>query len=272
MVVMILLMSSSRSFAGEIEARLADSAVSITQPEKVVLLDCHFNNEWRKDSAGIAVRYHYVWQDTTNSGFSILGGIIRNAGASLDTLSQSPSVRNLANADIYIIVDPDTPKETVSPNYIDNQSIDAIVQWVKDGGVLMLMGNDKGNAEFEHFNRLADQFGVHFNEDSRNRVAGKEYGVGAFDSFPDHPLFKGVNRIFVKELSTLKIQKPATEVLAQGGDVIMALSRVGKGAVFAIGDPWLYNEYMDQRRLPADYDNARAAENLFRWLLAQTQE
>jgi unsaturated rhamnogalacturonyl hydrolase len=47
----------------------------------------------------------------------------------------------------------------------------------------------------------------------------------------------------------------------------MAFSKYGKGAVFAVGDPWFYNEYMDERRLPPGYDNPKAAGNLFRWLL-----
>ena len=38
----------------------------------------------------------------------------------------------------------------------------------------------------------------------------------------------------------------------------------------AIGDPWLYNEYMDTRKLPAEYENAKAGENLFRWLLSNS--
>jgi len=42
-----------------------------------------------------------------------------------------------------------------------------------------------------------------------------------------------------------------------------------RGLVFALGDPWLYNEYMDARRLPPDFDNALTGENLFRWLLEQ---
>jgi len=28
--------------------------------------------------------------------------------------------------------------------------------------------------------------------------------------------------------------------------------------VFAVTDPWLYNEYTDGRKLPADYDNFAA--------------
>ena len=100
-------------------------------------------------------RYHYVWEDTANSGFSVLGGMIVNLGASIDTLCKSPADKDLSRASIYIIVDPDTPLETEHPNYLEQPAIDALEKWVKSGGVLVLMGNDKGNAEFEHFNRLA---------------------------------------------------------------------------------------------------------------------
>jgi len=48
----------------------------------------------------------------------------------------------------------------------------------------------------------------------------------------------------------------------------MAVARVGKGAVFAVGDPWFYNEYTDGRKLPADFDNYNAARDLAQWLLA----
>jgi unsaturated rhamnogalacturonyl hydrolase len=51
----------------------------------------------------------------------------------------------------------------------------------------------------------------------------------------------------------------------------MAVAKYGKGTVFAVGDPWLYNEYVDGRRLPLEYENFRAANDLARWLLAQTR-
>jgi lysophospholipase L1-like esterase len=253
-------------------AKFLKSGVSFEGNEKMVLLDNFYNNEWRKDPTGNPLRYHYVWHDTTNSGFSILGKLMTNSGAYIDTLCQAPTAENLKRASIYVIVDPDTPKETESPNFVDGQAIDAITDWVHAGGVLMLMGNDKGNAEFEHFNRLAEQFGVHFNEDNRNRVVGKDFGTGTFDSFPDHPLFNGVKKIYVKELSTLQLQAPATAIFTEGGETIMAFAKIGKGAVFAVGDPWFYNEYMDNRKLPDGYDNARAAENLFGWLLQQSSK
>ena len=236
---------------------------------KVVLLDCYFNNEWKKNSEGRLVRYHYVWDDTMNSGYSQLAGIIERGGNIVDTLCHEPTSDALRSASVYIIVDPDTPEETSDPHFIDEETIDILTRWVGNGGALVLFGNDKENAEFEHLNRLAGRFGIQFNEDSRNRVTGKNFEIGTFDILPDHPLFAGVNKIFIKELSTLKVQEPAQAVLTQGGDVIMAFARSGKGCAFAVGDPWLYNEYMDGRKLPAGYDNAKAAENLFQWLLQQ---
>jgi unsaturated rhamnogalacturonyl hydrolase len=42
----------------------------------------------------------------------------------------------------------------------------------------------------------------------------------------------------------------------------MAVSKFGRGTVFAVGDPWLYNEYVDGRKLPAAFDNYKAAQDL----------
>ena len=234
---------------------------------KVVLLDYFFNSEWKRDTSGHPYRYHYVWEDTANSGYSELGKAIIRLGAEIDTLNVAPVKENLAHASMYVIVDPDTPAETPEPHYIDENAIKAIVDWVRSGGILVLLGNDKGNAEFEHFNKLSENFGIHFNEDSRNRVQGRDFEMGSFLSLPDHPLFKGVKKIYIKELSTLKISEPATSVLTDRGDVIMSYVNFGSGAVFAVGDPWLYNEYFDNRKLPVGFENYKAADNLFEWLL-----
>ena len=85
-----------------------------------------------------------------------------------------------------------------------------------------------------------------------------------------HPIFKDTKQIFVKELVTLSVTKPAKSVLKDGKDVIMATANVGKGAVFVLGDPWLYNEYVNGRKLPAEYENFKAAKNLAEWLLTQS--
>ena len=234
---------------------------------KVVGLDYFFNNEWRVRKDGVRERWHYIWEDTTNSGFSLLGRSIDLLGADLDTLQCTPTDSVLNHCSVYIIVDPDTPDETDKPNYMSEDAINVIVPWVERGGVFVMMENDKGNAEFEHFNKLAEHFGIHFNEDSYHKVIGNNFETGKSDHLPSHPIFKDVKQIFMKEICSLKIEKPAKSILTENGLVLMASARVGKGLVFAVGDPWLYNEYFDSRRLPVEYENAKAGKNLFEWLL-----
>lgn len=98
-----------------------------------VLLDCYYNNEWKTDASGNLVRFHYIWSDTANSGFSILGGIITRSGALIDTLCRAPSRKALQRASIYLIVDPDTPLENRAPNYIQPADITLIADWVRRG-------------------------------------------------------------------------------------------------------------------------------------------
>lgn len=245
----------------------SDPGFTGTGKNKVVALDYFFNHELMQDAEGKPVQFHYIWEDKENSGFSILGSVIENTGADLYEIKSAPSNEELNNVSIYIIVDPDTPRETAAPNYIKDSSIASIENWVKEGGVLVLMGNDSVNAEFKHLNNLAEKFGIHFNEDCRNRVTGTNFQMGKFDKFPEHPIFRNVKSIYLKEISTFTLKAPAQPVFTDKGDVIMACANYGKGFVFAVGDPWVYNEYIDNRRLPAEFENYKAAVNLFSWLL-----
>ena len=49
----------------------------------------------------------------------------------------------------------------------------------------------------------------------------------------------------------------------------MLIAWKARGTVFAVGDPWLYNEYVDGRRLPAEFENFKAANDLVKWALSQ---
>jgi unsaturated rhamnogalacturonyl hydrolase len=50
----------------------------------------------------------------------------------------------------------------------------------------------------------------------------------------------------------------------------MAVAKVEKGTVFAVGDPWLYNEYVDGRKISSsEYQNYKAAEDLVKWVIDQ---
>ena len=237
---------------------------------KTVTLDSFFNHEVKKDATGKLARWHYKWEEMPNGGFFFWGNVFRNLGAETQTLEKWPTPANLKKTDIYIIVDPDTKTETEVPNLIGPQHVKVIKEWVTGGGVLVLMGNDKGNAEFENFNHLAMQFGIQFNEDSKNRVPGNDFAMGSVMVENGHPILKTAKQLYLKEISTLSLGPPAKPVMQHKGDVIMAVAKVGRGTVFAIGDPWLYNEYVDGRKLPAEFDNYKAAQDLAKWLIQQS--
>jgi unsaturated rhamnogalacturonyl hydrolase len=238
---------------------------------KTVVLDYYFNNEWKKDAAGRPYTWHYKWEEMANGGFSLFGHVFSNLGARAESLRVAPTAQSLKGADVYIIVDPDTDKEAEKPNYVEPPHVKAIADWVKSGGVLVLMGNDVGNAEFDHFNTLAKEFGIQFNKDSKNRVQKDNFVEGLVKVPEGNRVFKTARSLYLKEISTLALSKPATAVLEHNGDVVMAVAKHGRGTVFAVGDPWLYNEYVDGRKLPAEFENYKAAKDLAAWLLGQSR-
>lgn len=232
--------------------------------QKTVAVDNWFNHETNAKTGKI---FHYTWEDTENGGFSQLGDIFKSKGAQLKTIAGKPDKKNLAGVNVYIIVDPDTISENPKPNYIGTDDIKAISEWVKDGGVLLILANDKPNCEFTHLNNLAKVFGMHFNPITLNRVTGTNWDMGAEINFPDHPVFKGVKKIYMKEVSSISFWDKAKAVLTDNDAAYIAETKYGKGFVFAVGDPWIYNEYIDHQYLPADFDNLKAANNLVEYLL-----
>jgi len=113
------------------------------------------------------------------------------------------------------------------------------------------------------------KFGISFNLNSVNRVVGRNFEQGTINIPQDNAIFKTARKVYIKELSTLQLTNPAVAQLVNGKDVIVATAKYGKGTVFAVGDPWFYNEYTDGRKLPPDYDNFKAANDLVSWLVKQ---
>jgi hypothetical protein len=247
------------------------STFTFSVKAQTVTLDYYFNHEYRTAKNGQTQRYHYTWEDTASSGYSIWGNIFSRNNATIKSLEAAPTPDNLKGTDIYIIVDPDTKKETANPGYIQEPHIQAISNWVKAGGVLVLLANDSANTELEHFNHLSETFGIHFNTDLRNRVTGKQFETGAFIVPSGTAIFEAGEKIYIKEICTLKLSGNAKTVFTDNGDIIIATAKYGSGTVFAVGDPWFYNEYCNGR-LPAGYDNDKAADNLTKWLLQQVPQ
>jgi unsaturated rhamnogalacturonyl hydrolase len=239
----------------------------------LVLMDNYFNRETHKDAFGKNVVFHYKWGERDNGGFSFVEHILHKQGIETASLDNAPSKKSLKKASLYIIVDPDWPKENKTPNYIQPKDIKAICNYVKNGGLLLLMANDSNNVEFEHYNELTRNFGFQWNVNVRHDVKNDQFEDGAVDLSLASEIFGNTGKAYIKQLCTQNIidntNLDVKAVYKENGEVIMTVARFGKGTVFAVGDPWFYNEYIDGRKLPSAFKNYKAAVALFKWLIAQ---
>jgi Predicted unsaturated glucuronyl hydrolase involved in regulation of bacterial surface properties, and related proteins len=237
---------------------------------KTVLVDAWFNSQTRKNAAGQTELFHYKWDDDSNSGFAFFGRAFQRYGAKLATEKTAPTAADLNKVQIYILASPDIPSKNPNPHYMDPKSVDVIANWVKGGGTLFLMENDGPNAEFTHFDTLSDRFGVHFNDVLVNHVIGNDYPSGDLEIPEGTGVFEHSHLAYMKDTCTISPTKPAKGIVMKKGHVMIAVAKYGKGTVFAVVDPWFYNEYVDRRNhLPLKYDNFAAAIDLAGWAVRQ---
>ena len=233
-----------------------------------VTLDYFYNHEFRKAADGSTERFHYLWEEKDLNGYSIWGDAFIKYGAQLKTLDVAPTAEGLKGTDIYIIVDPDNAKETPKPNLIEPQQANIVANWVKAGGVLVIMANDSANVNLPSANVLAKVFGLTFNNDLQNHVVGNNIAAGTLIVPDGNAVFKTAKKIYLKDMCSITLSGNAKPVYTKDGAVLMATLKYGKGTVFVVGDPWLYNEYTNGH-LPAGYDNDKAADDLSKWLIEQ---
>jgi unsaturated rhamnogalacturonyl hydrolase len=233
------------------------------------VVDAWFNSQQRANAAGQQEYFHYKWNDFSNDGFSLLGHVFRSHGVATDTLYSAPTAEKLKGAQFYIIASPDIPAKNPHPNYLQPEDARQVAQWVKLGGVLVLMANDPANGDIEHLDQLADLFGIHFNAVLSHHVVGNDHAMGRIPVAGDGPLFHNPHTFFMKDTCTISLKTPAVSLLQDKGDILMATAKYGKGTVFAVADPWIYNEYTDGRNLPPEYDNFGGAMELVSWLVKQ---
>ena len=235
---------------------------------KTVGLDYYYNHELRPNTfTNQPEQWHYTWEDRTHGGFWLWGNQLRELGARTVALPTAPTAATLKPLSAYIIADPDTKKETPTPHYLDPAADQAIADWVRGGGTLILLANDTANCETRHFNELAARFGVQFTGQSVNMVQGSQFEQGRVDLTSGPAIFSQARTAYIKELAVLQIQQPARPLVVNDGHNIMAVAQLGKGRVFLLGDPWLYNEYTDGRKIPATLQNFQAGKDLGRWML-----
>jgi unsaturated rhamnogalacturonyl hydrolase len=265
-ILALCLCAASAGVAGS--QPTADGAGSARN--QTVMLDAWFNSQQRKNAAGQMEYFHYKWDDTANSGFSLLGQIFRSDGVKLDTLYTAPTLDKLKHAQYYIIVSPDIPAKNPNPHYVQPEDTEQVAEWVKQGGVLVLMDNDPANADIEHLDLIADHFGIHFNSVLSHHVVGDDFPSGTMHVSGGGPIFHEPHTLYMKDTCTISVKPPATPLLEDKGDIMIATAKYGKGTVVAVVDPWLYNEYTDPHKSKPVQDNYAAGEEFVRWLLQQS--
>jgi len=243
---------------------------------KTVLIDAWFNSQKRKSADGQEELFHYKFSDDANSGYSFWGAMFRQYGLRTEPLDHAPTAADLKDVAVYIIVSPDIPALNPKTNYMDAESAAVIEAWVKAGGVLVMMENDSEHADQTHLDILSDRFGIHYNPVTRNRELNDSY-ANTMVKIPAGAggIFRQAHNATMKETCTITVSKPARVVLTDNGDatdqgdVLMAISQVGKGMVFANVDPWIYNEYTDGRKNPLGEDNFAGGQELTRWIVTE---
>jgi unsaturated rhamnogalacturonyl hydrolase len=258
-----------------LSSELDQSATALAAQGKTVGIDAWFNSQMRKGPNGADESFHYKWDDDANSGFSFFGRAFERYGAKLTVVGR-PTAASLKGVKVYVIASPDIPSKNPKPNYADAADAEAIAAWVNAGGVLLVMQNDGTNAEFEHFNAITERFGIHLNPVLRNTVEGNKFEQGkVVIPAGTTGVFHDAHNAYMKEICTISTQAPAVPVLRDmlhnSGEVYMAVAKYGKGTVYAVVDPWLYNEYTDGRKLPAEWDQFASAKDLARWALEQAK-
>jgi unsaturated rhamnogalacturonyl hydrolase len=233
-----------------------------------VMVDAWFNSQTRQNAFGQTELFHYKWTDDSNSGYSFFGRAFRRYGATLSTLPAAPTSANLASAQVYIIASPDIPSKNLNTHYVDKASGDAIEAWVRAGGVLLLFSNDRDNTEFEHFDTLCDRFGLHFNPVLSHHVIEPDHKPGEVMIPPGTGIFGDGFTAYMKDTSTITVSGPAKPLITDHGDVMIAVSHLGKGTVMAVVDPWFYNEYADGRKM-GQYRGFEAAQDVAAWAVRQ---
>jgi len=252
----------------------AVASFTVRAQQKVVLLDNFFNNEFKKNQQGALVKFHYLWDDTDESGYSKWGAMFQQKGFVLQTLTSAPTIADLSKAAVYVIVDPDTERETAKPNIIEKKHVAAIQQFIQQGGIVVVMANDSVNADLVHLNLLTQRFGITLNADCKSKVYNDQYEMAAFQIPAGDAIFKTAKKVYLKEVSSLTLTKKARPILKHHteGYTVAAVAPYGKGKIIVVGDPWFYNEYLNGRLGTSNgWDNDKAAADLVAWIALQCQ-
>ncbi len=182
----------------------------------------------RKKRRGRILFYPGVSFDPMNeSGFRRMATDLYSLGYSLDVTSD---VLEKPDAEVLIITDfPSSPA-----------AIRSIIDFVKEGGGLIVLADRSRPAAIDRLNPLIEHFGIKL---KRTPVGGQ----GDYDINPNHPLGEKVRKPSFYKPLPMRLREPAVDVISfgpyGGSKSVMAASRVGRGAVVVFGEDWIFRDH-----------------------------
>ena len=97
-----------------------------------------------------------------------------------------------------------------------------IAEWVKKGGMLVIMENDPTHADHRTSRYSRRTFRDAFQQRARNTVDGNKFEMGRIDVSGGGPIFQAPHVFFMKEICTITLKQPAKAIWVDKGDVLMA--------------------------------------------------
>jgi len=260
---------------------------------KVVMFDDGHLQFYTADSSNPS-----TYPDRTGA-FYLFANLLEDSGYSVVTLAPGEKFNSytLEGVDVLILHAPSlygwTYTSPPSPAY-DEDEIDAVAQFVREGGGLFLIGD---HTFFQaRFDDLTGKFGIywqggnlHRDETYATHAQTYDYFIGFFDSthFQDHPLLEGVDRIFVNYTNVLIPANSLVPVVVTDSGMapdnmpVMAVipedpihpnSVTGKGRIFVCSDINSFdNKIIDTLAGESNYriykgDDEVFAVNIVKWL------
>jgi hypothetical protein len=188
----------------------------------------------------------------------------------------------LQNYDVLII---STPIVSYS-----NEEIQAIKQFVNEGGGLLLMGNGWYWVDYHHspietfpFNQVSREFGVTVHDDMiidpTDYYSSENPSYALFSNFAVHPVTRGMEKVYSLCACSLSLSGDATPVVMGDGDSysgyhshiykpgeyppVAAVMEYGKGRIVFLGHDCFFINH-----IIGEYDNVKFSMNVMGWLAA----
>lgn len=188
---------------------------------------------------------------------SIIGGLLLANQIHSDTnLDQNLTSTLLSKYDVLVIMYPQLSLST--------SEIDAIKDFVNNGGGLLLVGLNEGGSGWGYttklLNPIAENFGIHFEQDSLSYT---------IKNLPTHEIFTDVHSMssYADDLKScsITVESPATSLVTYDDKTVVATSTYGSGRILAFGSPGPFMIFQN-KELSNPNDHYQLALNVFTWL------